>query len=762
MEQGGTSEWWRRGAAWDPGGHAGAGIREALLTCGRKNAKSAIVAVLLLGFLADDGPLRRQGFRAGVASVSKEKATELWAQMEAIARASGIEGARFGRVPRVAVSRWGSVEFLSADKKSGHASGFDLALCDELGLYPEKGRDLVAGLLSSTSAKDGRLLAISVLGDSPLTAQLVKRRKDPSVVVHVYEAPRGCALDDETAWHAANPGIAVGIKSLSYMRDVSRRAAALPSEQTNFRAFDLNQPGSVGVDAVVPLDRWNVCANKDKPERRGACYLGYDIGGSVSRCAAAAYWPETSRLDTWAGYGDTPSLADRGEADAVGDRYVRMSARGELRTWPGRVTPVAEFLAWIAEELNGESVMLAAADRYKQREAQDAMDAEQTGLMTELRELEPRMQAAIAAEESDANTRGEQRTGDGETAEYRGLCERVRLSAYVHEAQKQVALDGAEAELRSAVFGTNARPGLVPWEALLLPERRTEERQDVITNVAGNAGAVQQSILGRVFAYTATAYLGAELQSVERGVSAHPVISAGAAGAMVAKGATHHAEEATVAITSLEPRRLTARYVLSVEDLARIGMLEEALRRDLAGAIGEAMDSRVVNGDGAAPNPTGILAGLAEPAVPAALATYADYIGSGVQAVDGRYSRNLAEVRVLAGTDVYAHAGALIAAGSDVSAADYLLRRSGGFRASTHMPLAPDAGTRANIGELLMWRTMGPGSAVAAVWSGFEMIIRDEYTGAADGKVAITAVVLWNFALAGSFPRPAILLPGAL
>ena len=374
MEQCGTSEWWRRGAAWDPGGHAGAGIREALLTCGRKNAKSAIVTVLLLGFLADDGPLRRQGFRAGVASVSKEKATELWAQMEAIARASGIEGARFGRVPRVAVSRWGSVEFLSADKKSGHASGFDLALCDELGLYPEKGRDLVAGLLSSTSAKDGRLLAISVLGDSPLTAELVKRRKDPSVVVHVYEAPRGCALDDETAWHAANPGIAVGIKSLSYMRDVSRRAAALPSEQTNFRAFDLNQPGSVGVDAVVPLDRWNVCANKDKPERRGACYLGYDIGGSVSMCAAAAYWPETSRLDTWAGYGDTPSLADRGEADAVGDRYVRMSARGELRTWPGRVTPVAEFLAWIAEELNGESVMLAAAYRYKQREAQDAMD----------------------------------------------------------------------------------------------------------------------------------------------------------------------------------------------------------------------------------------------------------------------------------------------------------------------------------------------------------------------------------------------------
>ena len=36
---------------------------------------------------------------------------------------------------------------------------------------------------------------------------------------------------------------------------------------------------------------------------------------------------------------------------------------------------MADFLAWIAEELAGEDVQLAAADRYKQAEAQDAMDA---------------------------------------------------------------------------------------------------------------------------------------------------------------------------------------------------------------------------------------------------------------------------------------------------------------------------------------------------------------------------------------------------
>ena len=348
------------------------GVREALLTCGRKAGKSTICAVLLLGCLAEDGPLRRPGFRAGVASVSREKAAELWAQMEDIALASGIENIFFRKVPRRAVSWWGSVDFLSADRTAGHSSGYDIALADEMGLYPAKGRDLVAGLLSSVSAKDGRMLSISVLGDSPLTAELVKRKDHPSVAVHVYQAPKGCALDDEAAWHAANPGLASGIKSLSYMRDMADRAAALPSEQSNFRAFDLNQPGAPGVDSIVSLDRWNVCAHQRKPERDGRCLVGFDIGGSVSMCAAVAYWPETGRLDAWGAFGDDPPLKVRGEADAVDDRYERMAERGELLTYPGRVTPVSAFLAWVAEDLQDADVE-GAADRYRKAEAEDAL-----------------------------------------------------------------------------------------------------------------------------------------------------------------------------------------------------------------------------------------------------------------------------------------------------------------------------------------------------------------------------------------------------
>ena len=87
--------------------------RESLLCLGRKNAKSAIVAAYLLARLA--GPLRYDGYRGGVASLSKEKAGELKMQMHEIAKASGLEGAiTFWRSPapgRV-TSATGSVDIL--------------------------------------------------------------------------------------------------------------------------------------------------------------------------------------------------------------------------------------------------------------------------------------------------------------------------------------------------------------------------------------------------------------------------------------------------------------------------------------------------------------------------------------------------------------------------------------------------------------------------------------------------------------------------
>ena len=379
----------------------------------------------------------------------------------------------------------------------------------------------------------------------------------------------------------------------------------------------------------------------------------------------------------------------------------------------------------------------------------DDITTERDGLMGELRNSEGQLQAAIEAEATE--TRGASAVellADSEGVEYRRLVERSRLSAYVLEAHRQGGLDGAESELRAAVFGDKARPGLVPWEALL-PRgkggRRLEARVDANTDVTVNAGGSQEGILGRVFADTAASFLGVRMASVMRGTSAHPVIIDGAMASQAAKGATKDAEAATVNITTLEPRRLTARYSFAQEDIARVDGLEEALRMDLAGALGEAMDAQAVAGDGVSPNVRGFLTEIPEAAVPGALATYNFVLLAIAGGVDGRAARNLSEIRTVAGVDAYRAAASLVATGSDWAASDYLMEKSGGLRASVHIPDAPSSGSRENVADLILHRTTAPSSATAVLWAGFEVIIRDEISKAAEGRVALTALALWNF-----------------
>ena len=68
-------------------------------------------------------------------STSSEKSRELQKLMVAIAAASGLEGIRFLKSPQArAVSASGEVDFHSAALTAGVAAGYDLAICDELGL----------------------------------------------------------------------------------------------------------------------------------------------------------------------------------------------------------------------------------------------------------------------------------------------------------------------------------------------------------------------------------------------------------------------------------------------------------------------------------------------------------------------------------------------------------------------------------------------------------------------------------------------------
>ena len=353
------------------------GTQEAALIIARKNAKSSGVAALLTAFLI--GPLRREGWRCGVASLSREKASELKMQVESIATASHLEGIQFWRRSSPAITAaGGSIDILSADRNAGAAAGYDLAITDEIGLMAERNRPLINSLRSSVSARNGKFLALSVWGSGPFVPEIVSRRNDPGVAVHLYQAPEGAALDDPAAWAAANPGLG-SIKSHAYMVSESRRVLSSVADQSSFLSLDLNRPGAPSREMVCNPQDWEACTvpAAKLPPRSGPVYIGFDAGGSSSMTAAAAYWPKSLRLELLAAFPGIPNLRTRGALDGCGAIYSEACSRNELKVFADcRVTPVNGFVLHLASVLDGCEIGGAASDMYRRAEVQQAIEAE--------------------------------------------------------------------------------------------------------------------------------------------------------------------------------------------------------------------------------------------------------------------------------------------------------------------------------------------------------------------------------------------------
>lgn len=356
-------------AEWLRGAFA-PGIMECGLSVARKNGKSGLIAAAILAFLA--GPLARPQWRAVVCSLTGPLAKELRDAIEATAFASGLGDAIQvfkSPPPGRIVGRYGSrCDFLAADKATGHAIGSDLAIIDEAGLLGEPQRGLWDAMLSSISGRDGRMLSISIRGDGPMFAELAERAASPAVWWQEWAAPRDCDLADEDAWHAANPGLASGIKSIDYMRRMAERAAAVPASAGNFAAYDLNQPQQPDRQLVLTVRQWLACCEEWQP-RGGPCFVGVDLGGSTSMSAAVAFWPETGRVEARGAFAGEPDLPKRGELDGVGGIYERMEREGDLMVTPGRVTDVGVFLEDVRNRLTGETVKALGLDRHRREEA---------------------------------------------------------------------------------------------------------------------------------------------------------------------------------------------------------------------------------------------------------------------------------------------------------------------------------------------------------------------------------------------------------
>ena len=363
-------------------------------------------------------------------------------------------------------------------------------------------------------------------------------------------------------------------------------------------------------------------------------------------------------------------------------------------------------------------------------------------LQTEYADLETRHQAAIVAE-GEPETRDA--ALDAEMRERIELRSRASLTAYLLAAMRGRRVDGPEAEL-SAAAGIGDGIPLELWD---VPVPVEERQTDMVAGAPGTTGVNLDRIRPAVFANSIAPRLGIEMPRVESGAYASATISTSLSAGSQAKGGRQDATAAGFTVTSVSPKRLSARLAIAIEDVAAVGQAnyESICRENLSLVLSEELDDQAINGAGgnSGADLTGIFARLADPGAPAAnVETWTRFLAIQAGGIDGLWASMLSDVAMVTNPETYRLAATTFQ-GTDAeeSAAAYMTRMGGGFWTNKRMPDKANhvaQGILYRKGRSMMGGSGAMRTAVCPHWG--EISIDDIYSGSAKGERFLTLHVL--------------------
>lgn len=256
---------------------------------------------------------------------------------------------------------------LAADGKTAHGLSLSLALLDEIGQVRGPQSDFIDAITTSQGAHEAPLLiAISTqaASDQDLFSQWLddaRQSNDPRIVCHLYAAPEGCDLMDESAWRAANPALGL-FRSLDDLREQMTQAQRMPSAENSARNLLLNQRVSTFSPFISP-DVWKSCAGPVQPFE-GPVFGGLDLSARTDLTALVivgqvdGVWHVQPHFWT-----PEQGLADRARRDrAPFDVWHR---QGVLRTTPGATVDYEHVAADMLEIFADLEVQAIAYDRWR-------------------------------------------------------------------------------------------------------------------------------------------------------------------------------------------------------------------------------------------------------------------------------------------------------------------------------------------------------------------------------------------------------------
>jgi hypothetical protein len=254
-------------------------------------------------------------------------------------------------------------------------------------------------------------------------------------------------------------------------------------------------------------------------------------------------------------------------------------------------------------------------------------------------------------------------------------------------------------------------------------------------------------IIDRIFADSAAARMGASMFNVDSGDVEYPVTTSAVSAAWAA---TETGAVGAPAAYQTTDKPLSPSNTLGVQmKITRKAMkqtgdaLEQAVRRDMNGAIGEAMDKAVFLGAGASGEPAGVLVGsygITSTSV-AAAASWAAFRAAVKRFIIANAANSPAAVRLLLRPEVWDAMDGTLITSTAVSEWDRMVKNipASNIVLSSNALAAPAGGPPATSKALLTTTVGGVPPIFVATWGAIDMI-RDPYADAQSGGLRLTGL----------------------
>jgi len=349
-----------------------AGTRRAIVSFGRKNAKTTLAAFLLLLHLC--GPESRPNSQLFSAAQSRDQAAILFALATKVVRMSpdllAVIGIRDTAKQLYCEARGTLYRALSAEASTAYGLSPTFVVHDELGQVRGPRSPLYEALETAAGAQE-EPLSIVISTQAPTAADLLsvliddaKTGADPKVRLFLFTAPEDLDPFGEAAIKAANPAYGDFLNS-EEVKAQAEDARRMPAREAAYRNLVLNQRINALSPFIAPAV-WNACAGEvdESLFESRPVYAGLDLSARNDLTALVLiaqdddlHWHVKPMFWT-----PEAGLVDRAKRDrAPYDLWVE---RGYIHTTPGATIDFA-FVAQYIADLRGQMDLRGIAyDRW--------------------------------------------------------------------------------------------------------------------------------------------------------------------------------------------------------------------------------------------------------------------------------------------------------------------------------------------------------------------------------------------------------------